>query len=255
MSAELENPNLRETTNTFFFDLGRTEAFLGANLEDDGFRERFDVLMAKEAMTTTAIDIGLISPDRAARYRVGRILQAEEESGQDYLTGLKNRRGFTREGAGMLRRLQDIQQPASCLVIDIDHFKQINDDPGQGHRVGDLVLTHVAGFLTSTSGPNALVGRLGGDEMAILTELPTDDAFKLATDLNTNVTDVVAMASSHTSEFPLKSSVTLSIGVSSTEVTNGAYDLKHLLRTADVALYDAKREGRNTARVYGRLPR
>jgi diguanylate cyclase (GGDEF)-like protein len=83
----------------------------------------------------------------------------------DVLTGILNRRGFEEECLRLTKRLQG-RSPLSLIMIDLDHFKKINDT--HGHETGDLVITRMAALLSREAGPDGCAGRLGGEEFAVL---------------------------------------------------------------------------------------
>jgi diguanylate cyclase (GGDEF)-like protein len=157
----------------------------------------------------------------------------------DGLTGLRNRRWLDDAFARQLDRAVRSAQPVSVLMIDLDHFKRVNDE--HGHLVGDAVLCWVGQVLTAALRPQDLLARYGGEEFAVL--LPgfdTASAVAIAERLRRAVADAPQDADAK----PLPP-MTVSIGVS----TRRAYEtLPDLLRRADEALYRAKEEGRNCVR-------
>jgi diguanylate cyclase (GGDEF)-like protein/PAS domain S-box-containing protein len=159
-------------------------------------------------------------------------------AGHDALTGLPNRRALDARITELMGSGPDPR--VVLLLIDIDNFKDINDL--RGHAVGDEVLRLLARLFTERLPAEAVVGRLGGDEFAVL--LPCgdpDQAMTIASDL----CDVVARTPFPVRGEPLR--VTLSIG---TALLTAEQDHERLLARADLALYQAKGEGRNRARMY-----
>lgn len=152
----------------------------------------------------------------------------------DPLTGLSNRRHFFEQAAQELRRVARYGRPLAVVMLDIDHFKAVNDNCG--HEAGDAVLRDVARCLRSALRESDLLGRVGGEEFAaLLPETHEAEALVLAERLRTAV-----------SAAPLGSglSVTISAGVTGIR-GSGAEDLDSALRRADAALYRAKAAGRN----------
>jgi len=152
----------------------------------------------------------------------------------DPLTGLGNHRHFHERLQRSLDEAQEEGTPVTICLIDIDHFKQINDR--HGHPVGDRVLTQVASRLRQ--GGEAF--RLGGDEFAILLPGRTgEDAFKIA---NTVLDRVAASPCEH------GSTVNVSAGIAT--YPQHSLDRSELVRVADNALYWSKEHGRGRAHVY-----
>jgi len=155
----------------------------------------------------------------------------------DGLTGFFNRRHFR----ALLDEEIDKARGSvglSLLMLDLDHFKSINDR--YGHPVGDQVLAGVARILRETAPAGAPIGRLGGEEFALVLCATGHDA---AVAMAERLCQAVAAQPVHTSERPID--VTVSIGVASTgpEIAAAA----DLLRIADECLYSAKQAGRNRA--------
>jgi diguanylate cyclase (GGDEF)-like protein len=148
----------------------------------------------------------------------------------DSLTGLLNRRAFVACAERILQQAST-EYPLSVLICDLDRFKAINDT--YGHSAGDLVLEKIGEELRSIDGP---AGRLGGEEFALLIEGRLVDAVDVAERLREDVSERTIRAGNE------KVGTTCSVGVAEWE----PYDtIDTLLRRADVALYEAKRSGRN----------
>lgn len=163
----------------------------------------------------------------------------------DYLTGVLARRALMERGQKLLSRLEEDGQSVAVLMLDIDHFKQVNDR--YGHAQGDVVLQTFARLASEALRPDDLLGRLGGEEFAIL--LPRtqrEQALAVGQRICERLRD---------HRFALEDGapfqVTLSIGLHAV-VSIGAQDsIEQLLSKADAALYMAKRSGRNQVRQYG----
>jgi diguanylate cyclase (GGDEF)-like protein len=164
----------------------------------------------------------------------------------DLLTEVANPQ-YWREVAGReVERADASGDHLAILMVDIDHFKAVNDR--HGHLAGDEVLAAVARTVAQALRPRDLVGRLGGEEFgAVLSGLNLLDAEGAAERLRSQVRDVRVRADS--GEWI---SVTVSVGVSELSVTGG--DLRQLLDAADTALYAAKAAGRDCVRAATRVP-
>jgi diguanylate cyclase (GGDEF)-like protein len=155
----------------------------------------------------------------------------------DFLTGLPNRREFMARLDDQQARLQRGVDSAAVLMLDLDHFKIINDD--HGHAAGDVVLRHVAALMRGCQRKIDTLGRVGGEEFAVL--LPGADmtaASLFAERLRHCVADTPLLL-----EDGSRLAVTVSIGIALMSETDRGYDAA-LIR-ADQALYCAKRAGRN----------
>ncbi|TMA14295.1 MAG: diguanylate cyclase [Deltaproteobacteria bacterium] len=169
--------------------------------------------------------------------------QAERLATTDGLTALLNRRTFNAQLHARLREAERYQRPLSLLLLDIDHFKQVND--GYGHPAGDAVLRSVASLLTRQARETDIVARYGGEEMALI--LPETDA-RGALAIAERIRKAVGGAHHPTDQGTLK--VTVSAGLSTW--SGGADGAEELLVAADKALYRAKQAGRN--RVFAANP-
>jgi diguanylate cyclase (GGDEF)-like protein/PAS domain S-box-containing protein len=154
----------------------------------------------------------------------------------DELTQLYNRRFFLDRLQREFKLWQRYKNPFSVLLIDIDHFKNINDH--FGHDIGDLALKFVAKSLKDLVREVDTVARYGGEEFIILLPQTQGD---MAKELAERLLLKIATSQIELTDISLK--VTVSIGVA--EVRTEMLDLNHLLKTVDNALYQAKWQGRN----------
>ncbi|MCL6414403.1 diguanylate cyclase [Aestuariirhabdus sp. Z084] len=157
----------------------------------------------------------------------------------DELTGISNRRSFFARVAKQLQYCRRQQLPGVLLSFDIDHFKLINDN--YGHGCGDDVLRQLPALIAECLRPYDLFGRIGGEEFSIFV-VDADSTLGLSI-----AERILKRVENHDFGPPLTpSSVTVSVGMA--EVGH-SYDLEHLMHAADMALYEAKRMGRNCVRV------
>lgn len=157
---------------------------------------------------------------------------------EDALTGLLNRRGFVHELSRGLSYAQRYGAPAAVLLVDLDRFKPIND--GFGHEAGDAALRHAATLLRSNLRASDLIGRIGGDEFAILLwQVAPIVARQKADSLET----VLAAAPCEWRGASL--AVSASIGSAPVEPRD---DVRSSLARADAAMYRRKAERRRAAR-------
>jgi diguanylate cyclase (GGDEF)-like protein len=153
----------------------------------------------------------------------------------DGLTGLFNRNHFFAEADHLLVDARNRRAPIAAIMVDIDHFKRINDT--YGHPVGDEVIRTVAGRLRDALAEGDVVGRYGGEEFAVVTPESEVPAFDLASRLHQAVSgSPVATAAG---DLP----VTISVGLA--HLHESDIDLRQLLARADGALYQAKHTGRD----------
>lgn len=165
------------------------------------------------------------------------IKQLLDLADNDYLTGVANRRAFTTRAAAEIERARRHGHELSVLVLDADHFKQINDR--HGHLAGDAVLVALAGTLVNVARQEDVVGRIGGEEFALL--LPQTALAKAGV-----VAERIrrAVADHPVDAYGSQVEVTVSIGLASVPL-DVAEPLKAALLTADKMLYKAKDAGRN----------
>lgn len=153
----------------------------------------------------------------------------------DPLTGLANRRHFFEQADRLIGQRMHTTQPLATFMIDIDHFKRVNDT--HGHTVGDTVLAEVARRLQATLRPQDIIGRIGGEEFAAVLGCPSQTASTLAERLR----QAVSTSSVATANGPLP--ITVSVGMATLNPDDSG--LGDLLIRADAALYQAKHSGRD----------
>ncbi|MFJ7733683.1 diguanylate cyclase [Lysinibacillus sp. NPDC097231] len=159
------------------------------------------------------------------------------------LTKLFNRRYLIEQGELVFQKCLEEENACSCIAIDIDFFKKVNDT--YGHLVGDEVLKHVADIISNSVRGIDLVTRYGGEEFVILSpDAPLESAVKIAEKVRKNVE-----ANPYTNDH-LKIEVTVSIGIAEYSQAKDISTFYELLDKADQALYIAKESGRNQLRVY-----
>jgi diguanylate cyclase (GGDEF)-like protein/PAS domain S-box-containing protein len=184
--------------------------------------------------------------DLAWDFAEGKRLEAEllEMATTDFLTGLTNRRSFMARLEAELARLKrfDIER-AAILMLDLDHFKRVNDS--HGHAAGDAVLKHCATLLRDELRKIDTGGRLGGEEFAILLIGADLAAAELSAERLRR--RIAATPLAHAGQMI---SVTVSIGVTALDPDDASADLA--LTRADAALYDAKHHGRDRVCVRAR---
>jgi len=151
----------------------------------------------------------------------------------DGLTGLYNHQSTLRHGQALLLRSRRTHKAFTAVVADIDHFKQINDR--HGHAAGDAVLKSLGDLLRSTFASPIVIGRSGGEEFTILLDMDTASTRRLIETLRARMRPTTVL--DHTVEY------SLSFGISAP--ADDQASLESLLRDADMALYQAKRNGRN----------
>lgn len=166
-------------------------------------------------------------------------LKYQKMATQDYLTGVSNRRFFMERAQEELSRANRYTHPLTFMMMDIDHFKNINDT--YGHHAGDQVLKNVASICTDNLRVHDLFGRIGGEEFsAMLPETNLNDAIVVAERIRKSVEDAEWVIDGK------KVSCTISIGMS--QLNDDSETLDNLMKKADEALYLAKSSGRNCIR-------
>ena len=177
---------------------------------------------------------------------IRRVSLLEKENITDPLTGIYNRRYLERRLEEEVILTRQSNSPLSILLIDIDHFKEINDT--YGHAVGDVVVNKLANLMLHSKRASDVLARFGGDEFVIIAfNTPPTAAVLFAEHLIRHV-ESFEMAISDDQNNRIKIKTTVSIGVAGLE--ENVIGIHQLVCNADEALYCAKRGGRNRTSVY-----
>jgi diguanylate cyclase (GGDEF)-like protein len=186
--------------------------------------EQMELLQGVAAQAATAIR-------HAQLYR-----QQEETSLTDELTHLPNRRYLTQRYMQEIQRAKRGHKPIAFLMIDLDHFKDVNDT--HGHLIGDQVLSELGSILVRSVRESDVCARYGGEEFgAIIHEATVEGARVLAERLRKSVEKAT---------FPSGLKLTVSVGIAATDDPE---QMPALVEAADRALYEAKESGRNQIRI------
>jgi diguanylate cyclase (GGDEF)-like protein len=201
----------------------------------------FDVLVFESLIHVLAMAILVVSMAKERAEREQRSVASTDE-----LTGAASRRAFLADGAVRIDAAARKSAAASLLLIDLDHFKNINDN--FGHEAGDRMLRAFAECAAGVLRPGDLLGRIGGEEFAaLLVGLDAEAAIKAAERMRRAV-ETIEFA-----ERPAGVQISVSIGVST--AARSERTLGEMLREADRALYRAKSAGRNRVERMESLPR
>ena len=210
---------------------------VGGYHSDEGFQQSvyWTTVQFTQAMISITVALNLM-----VAVAIGLINELRQEANTDKLSGLLNRRGFEEEAAAALQDQAARDWPSALLIADIDNFKAINDT--YGHAVGDRVIALLGEMVNRMSGTGIVAGRIGGEEFAILmtgTELGTARGYaeRLRAELPCY----------GDGRLPSGLNPTISVGVHVDRARVGLHDL---LSRADIALYEAKRSGRNCTTVF-----
>lgn len=175
---------------------------------------------------------------------ITRLKSYEEELkkliSEDHLTGIGNRRYFYDQSERELKRAARTRSPTSILMVDIDHFKKINDT--YGHKTGDEILKSMSITIKHSIRSIDILGRVGGEEFAILLpETNSAESYIIAERLRLSIQTCHERTS-------IPTPVTVSIGIHT--FFSNEESLDKLMQKADKALYQAKSLGRNRTEVY-----
>lgn len=157
----------------------------------------------------------------------------------DVLSGLLNRRGFEEHAHHAVREALRSHRPLAIVIADLDNFKRVNDS--YGHAAGDAVISGFGRFLSAAVAPDAIVGRLGGEEFAVVLPGTGAAAARLFAEGARSGFALQAIAGA-----PAELRVTASFGVAE---LMPAETIGDVLRRADLSLYEAKNNGRDCVRV------
>ncbi len=245
---ELERYHLRD-----FFADSDNRRLLNERLESEREVQDFEVLV-KTPLSDTPFwllasvniidynyDIALYSAFQDITSRKNREALLKNQAIRDPLTSLYNRRYFEEEVTKQILEAKSKQQPYTVLMLDADHFKNVNDT--YGHKVGDKVLIELAATAERALRDNDIVARYGGEEFVVfLPGIHADQGRVVADRLRQSIAGQVVYSDA---KQPVH--FTVSVGVSSSDVSD---NVDTLIKTADEALYRAKQNGRNRVEVF-----
>jgi len=160
------------------------------------------------------------------------IAESELASETDVLSGLANRRGFDVHALRIVEEARGLERPVCIVLFDVDHFKRLNDT--YGHASGDEVIRKFAGMLRQIAPEGSVLGRIGGEEFALLLEGTTEEGARAIAEA------IRLTAATQSDKAPPR--FTVSAGVA---VVGLSESLSEAIRRADSALYQAKRSGRD----------
>ncbi|MEV6595827.1 diguanylate cyclase [Actinoplanes sp. NPDC051346] len=197
------------------------------------------VLASERANAYAAADLGvaaaLVGQGMVAYDNARLFSRINELATTDSLTGVANRRRFFELAEKSLNAAREAGTPVTALMIDIDHFKRVNDT--YGHQTGDDVIREVVTRLLSCLPPEGIVARYGGEEFAVLLPGVREDGPALAEKLRAAIDGMPL--DTRTGPIP----ATISVGLARLRPTDATPDA--LLARADSGLYEAKQAGRN----------
>jgi diguanylate cyclase (GGDEF)-like protein len=230
---------ISDSNSPLFGLLGRSGSFIVAPLvaRDEAIGALVIIARRPNAFGQTQTEVasalagqGVVAYENAQLFaRVQTLAQRDE------LSGVANRRYFFELAGRSFREARQMGNPLSAMMLDIDHFKDVNDR--YGHASGDDVIRVVANRVSRVIGAGDIVGRYGGEEFALVVQAPGDNAAELAERLRRVISETpIATASG-----PVP--ITASVGVA--EMAGRDADLGRLLQRTDAALYEAKRAGRD----------
>lgn len=189
---------------------------------------------ADDFLTKPISDLQLVA---AVRARIARARQLEEQISRDSLTGLLKHASIKEAVELEVKRAQRLAKPVTLAMLDIDHFKAVNDN--YGHAMGDVVIAAVATLLRQRLRQSDIIGRYGGEEfVAVLPDCDLENARLLLDDIRQRFSSLLY---SHEGQ---SFSCTISVGLACSAQYPDSHGAE-LLVTADEALYRAKRGGRN----------
>jgi len=242
--AELFPHGPRSPESVALLPLVRNNELLGCLSLGSARKDHFSALVRTDFLERLAAIVAMCLENCINLERLKRIGLT------DPLTGVNNRRFFDQRLLEEVARAQRHAMPLACLLLDIDHFKSIND--AHGHQVGDRVLIDAAGLMRTQLRGSDLLARYGGEEFtALLTHTDRNAALEIAERIRMAVAAHEFIIPEHESLH-----VTLSIGVAAlaTRSNDIQEESTRLVACADHALYAAKHGGRNRVMSYADEP-
>lgn len=200
-----------------------------------------DTLSIRESSST--LNSELVKNQKKIDLLQDELRIARAEAMVDPLTGILNRRGFLGRVNELLLDEKTAGKPCSLLMIDIDHFKKINDS--YGHIIGDKAIIAVSKVLRGSVGDAVVVGRVGGEEFAVLShQTNAEEGIALGERLRQNIMKIEITNPSTRQKI---STMTVSVGVDSAKLVRG---WEEMFERADKALYASKSSGRNRVTLW-----
>ena len=204
---------------------------------DEKYTTKLDITVRKD-------EIGVLAQKfEEMRQRIAELIC------KDALTGVLNRRYFMKVYEKEFTKAVRERMDLSCIMVDLDHFKRVNDT--YGHRCGDKVLEAAGKIFLSVVRGYDIVARYGGEEFVVL--LP-NAGIHVALEVAQRIRDAFKKAETCCEEAPEPIAVTVSLGVATLRDLEGEITPERLLKAADKALYAAKEAGRDRIVAFGRAP-
>lgn len=230
LSIESASADPRFMHNPFVTGVAHIRSYLGAPLmTPDGYNIGALCILGIEPRVFTTAEKDILS--NFAKIIVSQI-ELRQAANRDSLTGAMTRRNFENQMAILIKS----DTPASLIILDIDHFKSINDT--LGHPIGDSILKEVVNCLRACVRREDCIGRLGGEEFGVLLpKTASSEAMIVADRLRTMVMQMRLATPEHPQ-------VTISLGIAERDHKESS---ESWVKRADLALYAAKRSGRNKA--------
>ena len=242
------------TLKDFFADSHNRQA-LFEELEEKHRVQEFEVLMktpvnnipfwllASANIIDYNNDVAIYAAFQDITSRKARENILENQAIRDPLTSLFNRRYFETEVTKLISKAKKENAPYSVLMLDADLFKRVNDT--YGHKIGDKILIELANKTEKALRDCDIVARYGGEEFLVfLPSINEEQACRVAERLRQSIATIVVLTENNQ-----KVTITVSIGVSSSSISD---NVETLIKTADVALYKAKQNGRNRVELFNK---
>ncbi len=209
-----------------------------------GTAANFEMILKKA--NEALVEITLQSQQQATSLQEQN-LKLKHQATTDALTGLANRAAFDATLAEQFAVAQEQDKPMAVLMIDVDKFKTVNDT--YGHQTGDAVLRQLGKLLRAAARAQDVAARFGGEELVLV--LPGTSRGTAAAIAETIRRAVAARPVAHEKQ---QVAVTISVGVASYEPGSPFKEPGHLLKAADLAVYAAKKGGRNCVKIFSLKP-
>ena len=209
--------------------------------KDGSWKQVTELMIDQELLVVSSQDITEL---KQTQFQLAEALKKIREiAAIDELTQVNNRRSFNELACVEVSKSKRYRHPLTVILLDIDHFKQVNDI--HGHANGDLVLKEFASLFKQNLRDTDIFARFGGEEfVALLPETPLKEGLTLAKRL----TKLLSLHTIQLLEPTMQLSITVSSGL--TELYDTSDSLEKMLVRADKALYNSKENGRNQCWVY-----